>query len=94
MIFNETYLKGAFVIEVDKLEDERGFFGRTWCSREMQEHGLRTDIVQSNCSLSFKKGTIRGFHFQKNPYQETKFMRCTKGAIYEVIIDLRLESPT
>ena len=74
MKFNETNLKGAFVIEVDKLEDERGFFGRTWCKKEFNNHNLSTDIVQSNVSLSRKKGTLRGMHFQRSPYQETKFV--------------------
>lgn len=94
MIFTETFLKGAYVIEIDKIEDKRGFFGRVWSDKEMKDHGLKTNIVQSNCSLSIKKGTMRGLHFQLPPFQETKFMRCTKGAIFEVIIDLRVDSPT
>lgn len=94
MIFQETTLKGSYVIEVDKIGDERGFFGRLWCEQEMKGHGLKTNIVQANCSKSKKKGTIRGLHFQMNPYQETKLIRCTRGAIYDVIIDLRPESPT
>jgi dTDP-4-dehydrorhamnose 3,5-epimerase len=94
MIFTETKLKGAFVVEIKQLKDERGFFGRSWCQREMEEHGLNGNVVQTNTSLTFKKGTIRGMHYQKHPYEETKFMRCTKGAIYDVIIDLRKDSPT
>lgn len=94
MIFTETNLKGAFVVEIKQLSDDRGFFGRSWCKREMEEHGLKGNVVQANTSFSKKKGTIRGFHFQKHPHEETKLIRCTKGAIYDVIIDLREESPT
>jgi len=92
--FIETKLKGAYVIEVDKLVDERGFFGRLWCENEFNKNNLNTNIVQSNVSLSAKKGTLRGMHFQRSPFQETKLVRCTKGAIYDVIIDLRPDSPT
>jgi dTDP-4-dehydrorhamnose 3,5-epimerase len=94
MRFTETKLKGAFVIEVNELKDSRGFFGRLWCEKEMKEHGLKTDLRQSNVSLSLKAGTVRGMHFQKSPYPETKLVRCTKGAVYDVIVDLRPESPT
>src|SRR5690554_1269228 len=94
MIFTETSLKGAFILEIKKLEDERGFFGRSWCKKEMEDHGLNGNVVQANTSLSMKKGTFRGFHFQKHPYEETKLIRCTRGAIYDIIIDLRKESPT
>ena len=94
MKFTETELSGSFVIEVEKMEDDRGFFGRLWCEDEFKKHNLNTNIVQSNVSLSNKKGTLRGMHFQKSPYQETKLLRCTKGAVYDVIIDLRPESPT
>ena len=94
MIFKETYLKGAYVIEVDKINDERGFFGRLWCKNEFKKHNLNVNIVQSNVSKSKKKGTLRGMHFQKSPYQETKLIRCTKGSVYDVIIDLRPDSQT
>ena len=94
MIFTETKLKGAFLIEVKKLEDDRGFFGRAWCKNEFEEHGLNANICQLNTSLTKKKGTVRGMHYQVDPYQETKFIRCTKGRIYDVIIDLRPDSPT
>ncbi len=94
MIFTETKLKGAFVLEVKKIEDERGFFGRSWCKRELEEHGLNADVVQANVSYNKAKGTLRGMHFQKSPYQETKLVRCTRGAIVDVIIDLRPSSPT
>jgi len=92
--FTELELKGAFVIEVDKIQDERGFFGRLWCENELKKHGLNTNIVQSNVSLSKKKGTLRGMHFQRGEYAETKFVRCTQGSVYDVIVDLRPESPT
>lgn len=94
MIFTETSLKGAFLIEIKKLEDDRGFFGRSWCRREFEEHGLNADICQMNTSLTLKKGTIRGIHYQVDPYQETKFIRCTRGRVYDVIVDLRVDSPT
>lgn len=94
MIFTETELKGAFTLEIKQLSDERGFFGRSWCKREMEEHGLNGNVVQANTSCSKKKGTIRGMHYQMHPYEETKLIRCTRGAIYDVIIDLRKESPT
>ena len=76
------------------MEDSRGFFGRLWCEKEFQKYNLNTKIVQSNVSLSKKKGTLRGMHFQKHPYQETKLVRCTKGAVFDVIIDLRPDSAT
>jgi dTDP-4-dehydrorhamnose 3,5-epimerase len=94
MIFTETKLKGAFILEIKKLEDERGFFGRSWCANELDSNGLKFDIKQANTSLSLKKGTIRGMHYQNDPFQETKLVRCTRGAIYDVIIDLRKNSPT
>jgi dTDP-4-dehydrorhamnose 3,5-epimerase len=92
MIFIETELKGAFVIEPERLEDERGFFARTWCTQEFEAHGLNPNLVQCNISFSKKKGTIRGMHYQAPPYEEAKFIRCTTGAIYDVIIDLRPDS--
>ena len=94
MIFTETKLKGAFEIEIKKLEDERGFFGRSWCAHEMEDHGLKTNICQVNTSFSKMKGTLRGMHYQLDPYQETKLIRCTRGKILDVIIDLRKDSPT
>lgn len=94
MIFTETELKGAYIIEIKKLEDERGFFGRSFCRREMEEHGLSADIVQANTSVSLKRGTFRGMHFQVEPHQEAKLIRCVRGSIYDVIIDLRPESAT
>src|SRR4030066_1762136 len=94
MIFKETNLKGAFIIELELRKDERGFFARTWCKREFEEHGLVPDIAQSNLSFSKKAGTLRGMHYQVAPFEETKLIRCTKGANYDVIIDLRPSSPT
>ncbi|NWJ96738.1 MAG: dTDP-4-dehydrorhamnose 3,5-epimerase [Chloroflexi bacterium] len=94
MIFNETRLKGAFILEPKLLEDERGFFARTWCEREFEEHGLNPRLVQCNISYNKRKGTLRGMHYQVAPYAEAKLVRCTSGAIYDVIIDLRPESTT
>jgi dTDP-4-dehydrorhamnose 3,5-epimerase len=94
MIFTETGLKGAWLIEIARVEDRRGFFGRSWCAREFEEHGLKAGIRQINTSFTKKKGTIRGLHYQVDPHQETKFIRCTRGRIYDVIVDLRPDSPT
>lgn len=94
MIFSETKLKGAFIIEPERLEDERGFFARTWCQREFEEHGLNPCLVQCNIAFNKKKGTLRGMHYQIAPHEEAKVVRCTQGAIYDVIIDLRPTSPT
>jgi dTDP-4-dehydrorhamnose 3,5-epimerase len=94
VIFFETKLKGAFIIAPEKLEDERGFFARSWCEREFAAHGLNARLVQCDISLSKKKGTLRGMHYQLSPFEEAKLVRCTRGSIYDVIIDLRPESPT
>ena len=94
MIFEETKLKGAFILDVKKSEDERGFFARTYCQDELKQHGLIPEVVQANMSTNKKKGTLRGMHYQLDPYQETKLVRCTKGSLYDVIIDLRPKSPT
>ena len=94
MIFTETPLKGAYIIDVKKIEDDRGFFGRSFCVNELKELGLETAIVQSNISYNKKKGTLRGMHMQVSPYSETKLIRCTSGGIYDVIVDLRKDSPT
>ena len=94
MIFIEIQLKGAFLIELQRLEDERGFFARSWCKREFDQHGLKSKFVQCNISFNRKRGTLRGMHYQSEPYEEIKLIRCTKGAIYDVIIDLRPESKT
>jgi dTDP-4-dehydrorhamnose 3,5-epimerase len=94
MIFTETRFKGVFVIELDKKEDERGFFARSWCQQEFDEHGLNPRLVQCNISYNAKKGTLRGMHYQVDPYCEAKLVRCTRGAIFDVILDLRPTSPT
>lgn len=94
LIFKETKLKGAFTIELEMHQDDRGFFARTFCKNELEDNGLISDVAQANMSLSKKRGTMRGMHYQKAPFEETKLIRCTKGAIYDVIIDLRPDSPT
>ncbi|MCX9084504.1 MAG: dTDP-4-dehydrorhamnose 3,5-epimerase [Candidatus Methanoperedens sp.] len=94
MIFTETKLKGAFIIDIEKREDNRGFFSRVWCMKEFDEHGLNTRNFQSNIGFSPKKGTMRGLHYQLTPYEEAKLVRCTMGSIYDVIVDLRQESQT
>jgi dTDP-4-dehydrorhamnose 3,5-epimerase len=94
MIFRETELKGAFLVELEKKADERGYFARAWCQKEFQKHDLVSTIVQSNVSFSRKAGTLRGMHYQAAPFQETKLIRCMRGAIYDVIIDLRPQSST
>ena len=94
MKFVGTELKGAFIIEPEILEDERGFFARTWCRKEFEQHGLNSNVVQCNISFNRNKGTLRGMHYQASPFEEAKLVRCTMGAIYDVIIDLRLNSKT
>lgn len=94
MIFHETILKGAFVVEFELFYDDRGFFGRTWCANEMKNHGLNVNLRQANVSFNKQKGTLRGMHYQIAPYQETKLVRCSRGSIFDVIIDLRVGSPT
>lgn len=94
MRFIETKLKDAYIIEMELIDDERGFFARSWCQNEFKERGLNTNLVQCNVSFNLKKGTLRGLHYQVKPHEEAKLVRCTKGAIYDVIIDLRPESPT
>jgi dTDP-4-dehydrorhamnose 3,5-epimerase len=94
MIFTETRLKGAFIIDLDRKRDERGFFARAFCQKEFREHGLRPIIAQANLASNAKKGTLRGMHFQYPPAAESKLVRCTRGAILDVIVDLRPESAT
>ena len=94
MIFTETKLRGAFIIEPEQLEDERGSFARTFCRKEFDANGLNPNLVQCNISFNKKKGTLRGMHFQIPPYEECKLVRCTKGSICDVIIDLRPDSQT
>jgi dTDP-4-dehydrorhamnose 3,5-epimerase len=92
--FSETTLKGAFVIEPERIEDERGFFARTFCRREFEARGLNPDLVQCSISFNRQRATLRGMHYQSAPHAEAKLVRCTRGAIYDVIIDLRPQSPT
>lgn len=94
MTFTETPLKGAFIIEPERFEDERGFFTRTWSEREFAERGLDARLVEVNVSFNRRKGTLRGMHYQAAPHGQTKLIRCTMGAISDVIVDLRPESPT
>jgi dTDP-4-dehydrorhamnose 3,5-epimerase len=94
MIFTETRLPGAYIVELRKLRDERGFFARSWCQKEFEEQGLVARVVQTNVSFNHTKGTLRGMHYQEPPFAETKLIRCTRGAIFDVIIDLRRDSPT
>lgn len=94
MIFTETKLNGAFIIDLEPIQDERGFFARTWCKNEFAAHGLNPNLVQCNTSFNKKKGTIRGMHYQSPPYEEAKLVRCTMGAVYDVIVDIRKESKT
>ena len=94
MIFIETPLRGAFVIEIEPLHDDRGFFARTWCQREFEAHGLETRLVQCSVSFNTRAGTLRGLHYQAAPHEEVKVVRCTSGAVFDVIVDLRSESPT
>ena len=94
MIFTETDLKGAYIIEPEKVEDDRGFFSRTMEKKKFLEVGLDIELFQSNISFNKQKGTIRGIHYQKAPYEEVKLVRCTQGKIFDIIIDLRPSSTT
>jgi dTDP-4-dehydrorhamnose 3,5-epimerase len=94
MIFRETTLKAAFVIEMEKFEDKRGFFARAWSRKEVEANGLISRVAETNISFSKRRGTLRGMHYQVAPYEQVKLVRCTAGAIYDVIIDMRLDSPT
>jgi dTDP-4-dehydrorhamnose 3,5-epimerase len=94
VIFTETTLSGAFIIDVERREDDRGFFARAFCQNEFTDHGLKPLIAQANIAFNKRKGTLRGMHFQFPPAAETKLVRCTRGAIVDIIVDLRPESPT
>ncbi len=94
MIFTRTSVSGAYVIDVKRIGDDRGFFGRLWCEKEMADMGLVSRICQSNIGVSTKAGTLRGLHYQQSPHQEVKIIRCPRGAIYDVVVDLRPDSPT
>jgi len=93
MIFLETPIPGVFEIHLEPLQDERGFFARTWCREEFERHGLNSGLVQCSISLNKRKGTLRGLHYQAPPFQECKLVRCTRGAIFDVVLDLRTQSP-
>jgi dTDP-4-dehydrorhamnose 3,5-epimerase len=94
VIFEQTRLSGAFLVDLERREDSRGFFARTWCANEFADHGLTTEVVQANVSFNPRQGTLRGMHFQRAPHAETKLVRCTRGAIYDVVVDLRRDSDT
>ncbi len=94
MVFTETKLKGAFILDLERREDSRGYFARAFCQNEFKAHGLKPIIAQANVAFNVKKGTLRGMHFQFPPAPETKLVRCTRGAILDIIVDLRPESPT
>jgi dTDP-4-dehydrorhamnose 3,5-epimerase len=94
MIFTESKLSGAFIIDLERREDSRGFFARAFCQEEFKQHGLKPIIAQANIAFNHRKGTIRGMHFQYPPAAETKLVRCTRGGIVDIIVDLRPESPT
>lgn len=93
MVFLKTNLPKVFEIHIEAKSDERGFFARTWCQREFESQGLSRRLVQCNLSFNHRKGTLRGMHYQIAPYEETKLVRCTRGAVYDVVLDLRPESP-
>src|SRR5579871_4857798 len=94
MIISPTSVADARIIDIEPAYDDRGFFARTWCRRELDEHGLSIEIAQESISFNRRKGTLRGIHFQKSPHKEVKVVRCTRGAIYDVIVDLRPRSTT
>jgi len=94
MKFVETPIKGAYLIEIEPISDHRGFFARSWCEQEFGDHELNSNLVQCNISFNTKKGTLRGMHYQIKPHEEAKLVRCTQGSIYDVIVDIRQDSPT
>jgi dTDP-4-dehydrorhamnose 3,5-epimerase len=94
MIFTETKLAGAYIVDLEPRADERGFFARAFCGNEFGAHAMKTTVAQANMSFNAKKGTLRGMHYQIPPAAETKFIRCVRGGIYDVIIDMRPASPT
>jgi dTDP-4-dehydrorhamnose 3,5-epimerase len=94
VIFTESTIRGAYVVDIDRIEDDRGFFARAWCRREFEAAGLNPDLVQINLARSHTRGTLRGMHYQDAPHSEAKLARCTRGAVYDVIVDLRPDSST
>lgn len=94
VLFHDTPIAGAYVLEPQRIRDERGFFARLWCAQELASRGLSSAIRQTNIGVSARKGTLRGLHFQREPHAEVKIIRCPRGAIFDVIVDLRPQSPT
>jgi len=94
MRFTETKVKGAFLIDLERREDHRGFFARSWCAKEFEAHGLNSRLVQINVGYTAKRAGIRGMHYQLRPHEEAKTVRCTQGAVFDVVVDLRPHSPT
>lgn len=94
MRFVETPLVGCYVIEQDRIQDHRGYFARVWCQRELEEYGLKAEVLQANVGFSLQRGTLRGLHYQRSPHAEVKIVRCTRGAMFDVAVDLRPASPT
>ncbi len=94
MIFTETALSGAYIIDIEVHKDQRGYFGRAWCQQEFEKHNLVNCMVQGNVSFNYHKGTLRGMHYQAEPHSEVKLVRCVRGKIFDAIIDLRPDSPT
>src|SRR5579863_1734973 len=94
MIFEETKISGVVIVALEHHRDERGFFARTWCENEFHEHGLNPRLVQCSISFNQKRGTLRGVHYQARPYPEAKLVRCTRGSLYDVALDLRPDSAT
>lgn len=94
MRFVKTPLTGCYVIEQDRIQDHRGYFARVWCQRELEEHGLNAEVLQANVGFSRQRGTLRGLHYQRPPHAEVKIVRCTRGAMFDVVVDLRPASPT
>ena len=94
MRFEKTGLAGAYLIALDEIQDDRGFFARAWCRNEAEAHGLNPAVAQCNVSFNRRPGTLRGLHYQAAPHEEAKVVRCTMGSIYDVIVDLRTDSPT
>jgi dTDP-4-dehydrorhamnose 3,5-epimerase len=94
MKLTETGLPGAFIVQIEPIEDERGFFARSWCAREFAAAGLHSEFVQCNISWNRRRGTLRGMHFQAAPHEETKLVRCTRGSVFDVVADPRPDSPT
>lgn len=94
MKFFETPLSGVYLIELEKIRDDRGYFARSWCKEEFEANGLNPNMLQMNVGFSYRRGTLRGMHFQAAPYAEVKLVRCDRGALYDVIVDLRPDSAT